>query len=185
MSENYVKKYDVGQIKLDLPYANFIHELPLLSFGDVQNTFSLSLIFQSKLTTNPFYIANGYKLSIQKRIIISNGTPQSYEEGNGTLIKLNYCYQNKYAFDDGSQRFIRLINGQYVLENPDYSTEIFDTNGNVLFVKDKYGNSVLRYEYSSEKLDFVVFKENKTINFRYAGDSLDEIEYTHSNNTYL
>ena len=185
MSENYVKKYDVGQIKLDLPYANFIHELPLLSFGDVQNTFSLSLIFQSKLTTNPFYIANGYKLSIQKRIIISNGTPQSYEEGNGTLIKLNYCYGNKYAFDDGSQRFIRLINGQYVLENPDYSTEIFDTNGNVLFVKDKYGNSILRYEYSSEKLTSVIFKENKTVNFNYAGDSLDEIEYTHSNNTYL
>ena len=174
----------MGQIKLDLPYANYIHELPLLSFGDVKDTFSLSLIFQSKLTNNPFSIANGYKLSIQKRIIFSNGTLQSYEDGNGTLVKLNYCYGNKYAFDDGSQRFIRLINGQYVLENPDYSTEIFDTNGNILFVKDKYGNSILRYEYSSERLTSVVFKIDKTVSFRYAGDSLSEIEYTNANDTY-
>ena len=129
---SYVKNYNVGQTKLDLPYANYIHELPLLSFGDVRNTFNISLIFQSKMTSNPFQIANGYKLNIQKRIIISNGTPQSYEDGDGTLVKLNYCYGNKYAFDDGSRRFMRLINGQYVLENSDYSTEIFDTNGNII-----------------------------------------------------
>ena len=45
MSNTYVKKYGVGQIKLDLPYANYIHELPLLSFGDIQHTVNLSLVF--------------------------------------------------------------------------------------------------------------------------------------------
>ena len=42
---SYVKNYNVGQTKLDLPYANYIHELPLLSFGDVQHTINLSLVF--------------------------------------------------------------------------------------------------------------------------------------------
>ena len=42
---SYVKSYDVGQIKLDLPRANHIHELSLLSFSDVQNTVNLSLVF--------------------------------------------------------------------------------------------------------------------------------------------
>ena len=174
---SYVKNYNVGQTKLDLPYANYIHELPLLSFGDVRNTFNLSLIFQSKMTSNPFHIANGYKLNIQKRIIISNGTPQSYEDGDGTLVKLNYCYGNKYAFDDGTRRFIRLINGQYVLENPDYSTEIFDTNGNIILTKDKYNNSILNYTYSEGKLSSVLYKGNKTVSFVY-DTYLNEITYS-------
>ena len=181
---SYVKNYNVGQTKLDLPYANYIHELPLLSFGDARNTFDLSLIFQSKLTNNPFHIANGYKLNIQKRIIISNGTPQSYEDGDGTLVKLNYCYGNKYAFDDGSRRFIRLINGQYVLENPDYSTEIFDTNGNIISTKDKYNNSILDYTYSEGKLGSVKYKGNKTVNFAYDTGSIT-INYTHLENQYI
>ena len=174
---SYVKNYNVGQTKLDLPYANYIHELPLLSFGDARNTFNLSLIFQSKMTSNPFHIANGYKLNIQKRIIISNGTPQSYEDGDGTLVKLNYCYGNKYAFDDGSRRFIRLINGQYVLENPDYSTETFDTSGNIVSTKDKYNNSILDYTYSEGKLSSVVYKGNKTVSFAY-DTYLNEIIYS-------
>ena len=60
MSDTYVKRYDVGNIRLDTPYAHFIHELPLLSFGDILQTIGLSLVYQSKLTNNPFYIANGY-----------------------------------------------------------------------------------------------------------------------------
>ena len=52
MSNTYIKKYDVGQIKLDLPYANYIHELPLLSFGDIQHTVNLSLIFNSEKKKN-------------------------------------------------------------------------------------------------------------------------------------
>ena len=181
---SYVKNYNVGQTKLDLPYANYTHELPLLSFGDVRNTFNLSLIFQSKMTSNPFHIANGYKLNIQKRIIISNGTPQSYEDGDGTLVKLNYCYGNKYAFDDGSRRFIRLINGQYVLENPDYSTEIFDTNGNIILTKDKYNNSILNYTYSEGKLSSVIYKGNKIVKFEY-DTYLKEINYTYPANEHV
>ena len=181
---SYVKNYSVGQTRLDLPYANYIHELPLLSFGDVRNTFNLSLIFQSKMTSNPFHIANGYKLNIQKRIIISNGTPQSYEDGDGTLVKLNYCYGNKYAFDDGSRRFMRLINGQYVLENPDYSTEIFDTNGNIILTKDKYNNSILNYTYSEGKLSSVIYKGNKIVKFEY-DTYLKEINYTYPANEHV
>ena len=180
---SYVKNFEVGNVRLDTPNKHIVHELPLLSFGDARNTFALSLIFQSKLTTNPFYIANGYKLSLQKRIIFSGGYPQSYEDGNGTLTALNRFY-NKYAFDDGSQRFIRLINGQYVLENPDYSTETFTTDGRILSVKDKYGNTILSYSYSADKLISVVYKGTKTVTFGYSGSALQYIQYTYSGVTY-
>ena len=67
---SYVKNYDVGITRIDNTYKHYVHELPLLSFGDARNTFNLSLVFQSGLTSNPFHIANGYKLNIKKRIIL-------------------------------------------------------------------------------------------------------------------
>ena len=182
---SYVKNYEVGNVRLDTPNKHIVHELPLLSFGDARNTFALSLIFQSKLTTNPFYIANGYKLSIQKRIIVENGVPQSYEDGNGSLIKLNSCYSNKYAFDDGSMRFIRLIDNKYVLENPDYSKEIFAKDGRLFSVIDKYGNTILSYTYSAERLISVKYKDSKTVTLGYNSNGiLQTIEYTYANVTY-
>ena len=180
---SYVKNYDIGISKLDDTYQHYVHELPLLSFGDARNTFALSLVFQSKLTSNPFYIANGYKLNIQKRIVFSGGYPQSYEDGNGALVKLNR-FGNKYAFDDGSQRIIRLINGQYILENPDYSSEIFNTSGNILSAKDKYGNTILSYAYSSGKLVSVVYKNRKTVTFGYNNNAMQYIQYIYSNSTF-
>ena len=184
MSSSYIKNFEVGNIRLDTPKQHIIHELPLLSFGDARNTFALSLIFQSKLTGNPFYIANGYKLSIQKRIIVVNSVPQSYEDGNGTLTNLNR-FNNKYAFDDGSQRFIRQLNEQYILENPDYSTEVYDDNGNILLVKDKHGNTILDYSYSDGKLISVAYKESKTVTLGYNSNGmLQTIEYTYANVTY-
>ena len=182
---SYVKNFEVGNVRLDTPNKHIVHELPLLSFGDARNTFALSLIFQSKLTTNPFYIANGYKLSIQKRIIVVNSVPQSYEDGNGSLIKLNSCYSNKYAFDDGSMRFIRLIDNKYVLENPDYSKEIFAEDGRLFSVIDKYGNTILSYTYSAERLISVKYKDSKTVTFGYNSNGmLQTIEYTYANITY-
>ncbi len=59
---NYEKNYSVGQAKLDAPYAHFLYTLPLLSFSDVQHAIDLSLVYQSKMTDNPFYIVGGYKL---------------------------------------------------------------------------------------------------------------------------
>jgi len=87
---SYVKNYDVGNIRLDSPHSHFVYELPLLSFGDIKRTIGLSLVFQSKTTENPFYISQGYKFNLQKRLIFNaNGTPESLEEGNGTLLSLN------------------------------------------------------------------------------------------------
>ena len=70
---SHVKKYDIGQIRLDLlktpglqdaPYMQYTHELPLLSFGDVQHSVNLSLVFnyeryrnEKAAGENPFFIA--------------------------------------------------------------------------------------------------------------------------------
>lgn len=180
---SYVKNYDVGITRIDNTYKHYVHELPLLSFGDARNTFNLSLVFHSGLTSNPFHIANGYKLNIQKRIIFAGNVPQSYEDGYGTLVTLNK-FGDKYAFDDGSQRIIRLINGQYVLENPDYSTETFDPSGNILLVKDKYSNTILSYVYYSGKLVLVTYKGKKSLIIGYSNNAIAHINYTHSNSTF-
>lgn len=45
---NVNKKYDVGTLSLAEPYFHLIHNLPLLSFGDVLSSVDLSLVFNSK-----------------------------------------------------------------------------------------------------------------------------------------
>ena len=180
---SYVKNYDVGITRIDNTYKHYVHELPLLSFGDARNTFNLSLVFHSGLTSNPFHIANGYKLNIQKRIIFAGNVPQSYEDGYGTLVTLNK-FGDKYAFDDGSQRIIRFTGEEYVLENPDYSTETFDQSGNILLVKDKYSNTILSYVYYSGKLVLVTYKGKKSLIIGYSNNAIAHINYTHSNSTF-
>ena len=46
---SFIKKYNVGNISLDLPYNSFIHELPLLGFSDMKNSYNFSLVFNHKL----------------------------------------------------------------------------------------------------------------------------------------
>ena len=181
---NYEKNYSVGQIRLDAPYAHFLYTLPLLSFSDAQHAIDLSLVYQSKMTDNPFNIANGYKLSLQKRIILSGNRPYRYEDGNGTVVDINR-FSDKYAFDDGSYRFIRTVTNEnkteYVLENPDYGTETFNSYGNIISINDKYGNNVLEFHYFiayPTKLWKITYKNtNKSIEFSYNGNAMTGIQY--------
>ncbi len=205
MSNTYVKKYDVGQIKLDLPYANYIHELPLLSFGDVQHTINLSLVYnysarkreiESGYTgeTNPFNIASGFKLNLQKRLIKDNqGYPIEIQEENGDFVSLNQLYSNTYTFKDESQRILRITEKQnstldpsgniiydpdsitytYTVEYPDFSKEKYNDSGLITTVYDKYNNVVLSYEYNeNEQLQSIHFTDSKTILFEYDESNL-------------
>ena len=75
---SFIKKYNVGNISLDLPYNSFIHELPLLGFSDMKNSYNFSLVFNHKLKLdlcNVFNIDNGFKLNVQKKIVFENGMP--------------------------------------------------------------------------------------------------------------
>ena len=204
MSENYVKKYDVGQIKLDLPYANYIHELPLLSFGDVQHTINLNLIFnyQRKVeNNNPFYIAPGFQLNLQKRIIMTgNEYNNKYQDEYGKFINLNRIDDNTFTFQDDSQRILRRVvtsnnapsipgsdiqmsDGisaivNYYLEYPDGSKEKYTQEGFLIAVYDKYSNdnALFTYTYEHDKLSAITYN-GKTIGFSYTPDNLSAITY--------
>ena len=204
MSNTYIKKYDVGQIKLDLPYANYIHELPLLSFGDVQHTINLSLVYNRKNNAeNAFNIANGFKLNLQKRLII-DGETISYQDENGKIIALTQ-YGDVYTFQDDSQRILRRIEQvpsiilppnpgsgiievqpvalyDYEVEYPDFSKENYDPWGRIIAVYDKYGNNpFLTYNYNaSGQLISIVYRGTKTISFDYVSDRLKSITYGES-----
>jgi hypothetical protein len=41
----YVKSFDPGQLRLDLPSSNYYYELPLFSFGDTHGSIGVSLAF--------------------------------------------------------------------------------------------------------------------------------------------
>ncbi len=183
---SYVKKYDIGNIRLDSPYSHFIYELPLLSFGDFKRKIDLSLVFQSKTTANPFYISQGYKFNLQKRLILnSNGTPESLEEGNGTLLSLN-DFGDRFMFNDESQRVLRKFgDGTYMLENPDMSVERFDINGRIKSVTDKYGETYLTYTYSSGKLDTITYLDDKLLKFTYSSGigMVEQVQYICANET--
>ena len=179
---SYVKNYNVGQTKLDLPYANYIHELPLLSFGDVQHTINLSLVFnyaRKAAGDNSFHIANGFKLNMQKRIVKANGTPTHFEEANGRLVELTYT-SGVYTFNDKTQRILRATSSGYEIEYPDFSKETFNSDGYIAGVYSKYNKTTpfLTYGYTNGRLTSIVYRGTKTITLEYDdSNKLDLIIY--------
>ena len=210
-SNNYIKNYSVGQIRLDAPYAHFLYQLPLLSFSDVQHAIDLSLVYQSKMTDNIFGIAEdnifgiaeGYKLSLQKKLIIPENSvnPTHYMGDNGSITEL-FTYGSSgfevYAFNDNSKRILRKTSSGFTLENPDNSKEFFSVSGNILNVIDKYGNTLLTYEYetinSKEVLTRVIYREALTVSnathkrvfdLHYSSTAqLTQIQYVFNGNEY-
>jgi len=181
---NFIKKFERGEMYLDLPYANCIYELPLLSFGDLKGGINLSLVFNQALQSqgNLFGINAGYKLNLEKRLLFGNNTTQ-YMEANGKISALHLSGaegNDRYTFLDDSGRIIRPIENGYELEYSDFSREEYDTDGKIIATYDKYGDKVLQYHYNDNgKLTSVGFRitkdENdnevaaKTISFVYGG----------------
>ena len=173
---SYVKNYDVGQIKLDLPYANYIHELPLLSFGDVRHTVNLSLVYNSANSgENAFNIANGFKLNLQKQIKFTGSTPTEFVDENGKSVTI-LNNGGVYTFDDESQRIIRKVGTTYELEYPDFSKEKYNSDGYITAVVDKYGDEFVTFTYSSNKLTAITYG-NKVISLVYTSNRLGSIVY--------
>ena len=182
---SYVKNYNVGQIQLDLPTSNYMHELPLLSFADIHGNVNLSLVFNYGLraeSSNPFNIAAGYKLNMQKRIVMSNSAPTAFQSESGKVVALNSA-DTCYAFDDDTQRIIRRTGSTYELENPDFSKECYDQVGKITKAYDKYGVLVLSYAYDSGgKLTSITYRSEKTISFTYdSSNRLNKVTYAGKN----
>ena len=188
MSNNYVKKYDVGQIKLDLPYANYIHELPLLSFGDVQHAINLSLIFNRERKTasdNSFSITEGFKLNLQKRLDFDQcaNKPIALFDANGKRITLYHNEGDVYTFGDDSQRILRKISNTYEVEYPDFSKETYNQNGYITATFDKYSaNALLTFSYTvGDRLSSINYGGNKVISFTYEANRLASVSYADCN----
>ena len=220
---SHVKNYDVGQIRLDLldtpqgqeaPYMQYTHELPLLSFGDIQHNVNLSLVFnyeryrnEKSTGENPFFIAPGFKLNLQKRLLYTQfGVFDEYQEENGKIVKLNPFYGN-YTFSDDSQRIIRQkvqpgqtdnISGgniemggddpvyDYFLEYPDFSKEKYTESGKLAAVYDKYSDTaVLEYSYDANgRLSSIAFRNGKAITLGYdTSNRLETITYNNQIST--
>ena len=181
---NYVKKYNLGNIIVDLPYNSYIHELPLLSFSDYRNSVNISLVFNKRLESidtaacsNTFNIKEGYKLNIQKKVYLDdNDDKYKYIDYSGKVITL-INNGEVYTFDDDSKRILKVISSGYIVENYDFSKEEFNNNGLLSKVYDKYGDLYLAYTYNSNNLLASVTYNGKTVMFSYASNVLNEISY--------
>ena len=125
---SYVKNYNPGQIRMDLPTANYIYELPLLSFGDIYGNISLSMVFNRQMKAegnNQYNIAAGFKLNLQKKLTVENGKPVRIQDANGNFVDV-IGTSSPFSLDDDSQRIIRLSGTTYTLENADMSKEVYD-----------------------------------------------------------
>ena len=132
----YMKNYHPGTIMMDLPTANYIYELPLLAFGDVYGSMNLALVFNRQMKAeggNPFCIADGFKLNLQKRLIMENGVPVKLQDTNGNCVDV-IGSSAPFTLDDDSQRIIRLSETTYTVENADLSKEQYDQNGRITHV---------------------------------------------------
>ena len=216
---SYVKNYDAGQINVDLlntvgfdepPYVQYTHELPLLSFGDVQHNLNLSLVFnyeryrdEKANNKNPFFIAPGFKLNLHKRLIINQyDLLTAFQGEDGRNIDI-VSFGNKFTFDDESQRIIRrtahvqkpiggntlpeddLTTYTYAVEHSDFSKEDYNESGRITNSYDKYGNVVLSYTYNtSGQLTSVTFRGSKTVTLAYASNRLNSITYNGKTTTF-
>ena len=182
----YVKHGSPGKITMDLPSTNYIYELPLLSFGDIHGSMNLSLIFNRQMkadNSNPFSLIAGYKLNVQKVLEIENNVPVSIMDENGNCVAL-MGNSAPYTFDDYSQRILRVANEssepRYVVENPDFSMEYYNSSGMIDSVVDKYGVEVLKFTYNTTngKMVSVCYRGEKTIQFTYSNSQLSTIIYS-------
>lgn len=177
---SYVKNFNPGQIHMDLPTANYIYELPLLSFGDVYGTVGLSLVFNRQMKEsgdNPFNVVTGYKLNMQKRLIMVNGAPAEFQDESGRRTAL-VSHDNIYTFDDETQRILRKNGSTFKLEYSDYSWDIYDQAGKITAAYDKYDKNVYQYVYNaSGQLTSIIYRASKTIDFVYTSGCLTSISY--------
>ena len=178
----HVPKYNPGQIKLDLPTANYVYTLPLLSFADIYGTLGLSLVFNYSLSTsaqNHFNMSPGFKLNLHKKLILDGTAADKYIDADGKIIEL-IKNGSIYTFVDDSQRIMRRKAGYFVVENPDYSTELFVPDGRFFKVFDKYGNEVIvnGYDISTGRLATIKYRGSKTISLSYdTSDRISKISY--------
>lgn len=186
----YINKYDVGNIQLDLPSPNYYHFLPLLSFSDIHGSLNLSIVFNYgmyKENYNFYNIAPGYKLNLEKTIIINNNELKSFQNENGIIVKLNNN-DDVYTFEDETKRIIRKNNNTYELENPDFSKEIYNSLGKIIKTYDKYDVLILSYDYDSTgKLIKITYRDTYVITLTYSNNSLSKITYDNKSTilTYL
>ena len=198
-----VKNYDVGQIKFDMfpegydhdgPYVSYTHELPLLSFSDVQHSVNLSLVFnydryreEKENNTNPFFIAPGYKLNLQKRLIYDvQGALTTFQGENGKNIELNNASDNVFTFNDESQRILRRTSSALTVEYSDFSKEQYNETGRITQAYDKYSDCpVLTYSYNVyNQLVSIVFRNSKVIYLAYESNRLKSIRYNDKVTTF-
>ncbi|MBQ7374361.1 MAG: RHS repeat protein, partial [Clostridia bacterium] len=205
MSTNYVKNYNAGQIKIDLPTANYIHELPLLSFGDIYGNVNLSLVFNYGMKaegSNPFNIAAGYKLNMQKKLMFATDNEvNGILDSNGNVVDFA-AFGDVFTFEDESRRILRRTEQlplnpvldpilpykvyDYEIEYPDYSKEAYDVAGRLISVHDKYNTQVFSYGYDSYgKLTSITYRGAKTVSFTYdTSDRLSSITYDSKTSTF-
>ena len=155
MSTNIVKSYNVGEINLDLPSRQFVHELLLFSFSDIYQSVNVSLIFNSLLKengTNPFNITSGFKLNLQKRIIYEES--KIFVQDELGKIEEAYGSNNIYTLGDESKRIIRkkLVDSAiiYEIEYYDYSKEVYNSAGKIITTYDKY-DTIISWNSSKYK----------------------------------
>ena len=192
---NYIKQYSIGETSVDIPKFKCVHQLPLLSFGDAKGDVALSMVLNTKYCEADYFnIANGIKLNLQKKLVFEGSNVSQIIDVNGDHIQC-YRHGNVYTFDDNTRRILRIKivnnNTTYELENPDFSTEIFDDTGKIMRVIDKYGDVILSYEYNTAGLlSRIAYRPNlsaeylykKSIVLSYTNSKLNKIEFRVNNN---
>ena len=197
---NYNKKFSVGSASLAVPYFDYYHALPLVAFGDVKSNIELSLVYNSMLEEeNCFNIGDGFKLNLQKKLLI-NGTTIQLIDSNGNKIACNLPHNGTasyelpaYSVNDNSHRMLRRTNTGYVLEYPDFNKEVFDSDGKLIGSIDKYGEEMLRFVYDGGgKLTSIVYRPGVSVSYKVLSFTYDSttsnmtsVSYTAAGTTLL
>ena len=183
---NYIKKYNGGEIVVDLPYNSFIHELPLFDFNTFRNKYNISLVYNHKIKkagTNPFNIGTGFKLNVQKKLIIENNKPVKLLDVNGNFISLIENIDlsdsnNLFTFLDDSKRVLRFISNGFEIENEDLSKEVYNQAGNIIASYDKYEDLYISYTYENGLLKGINCEsDDRYVELNYTNNVLTSISY--------
>ena len=185
----YVKRFDHGTINMDLPYFRYIYQLPLYSFGDTLGNIGVSLVFNYALANEDtnFNFKPGYKLSLQKKLLMQNGKPYALCNEYCKIVGFTKYDNISLRFlTDESQSFVYQEGENFVLENSDLSKVFFDSEGKITSSTDKYGNTILTYSYdATDKLTSVTYRGEKTVSIAYDNlDRINALSYDENNTTF-
>ncbi len=181
--------FSFGKVNLDLFNGQVSVKRTIDEVGGLKFGYNLSIVVSNNLS-NPF------KLNIEKKITVdsSDSNIYYYEDENGLIHK--YTYSNGYCTSTSNiKRGLRKLSHGYEIIYPDFTKEIYNSNGQITSIQNNLDETICTYAYNtnnklasftcgSHTITFNYDSSNRLISAVKSNETLFQVTYN-TNNTLI